>query len=59
MVNHKEISLFSSLLLRCAHLCTATNAVLFSATKKVKVCGAPNPNPNHLLGGQEEGAVGG
>ncbi len=36
MVNHKENSLFSSLLLRCAHLCTATNAVLFSATKRLR-----------------------
>jgi hypothetical protein len=58
MVNHTEnslsLSLFSSLLFSCV-------VFIFSPQQmqNVKVCGAPNPNPNHLLGGQEEGAVGG
>ncbi len=59
MVNHTENSL-SSLVFACAVLIfTPQSMERFSLPQKVKLCGAPNPNPNHLLGGQGEGAVGG
>jgi hypothetical protein len=60
MVNQTENFLSSLLFSSCAVLIFAPQQIQsFSLPQKVKLCGAPNPNPKNLLGGQEEGAVGG